>query len=138
MTPVSARPAPVPGPPRRPSRSRFQMQPLRNGATGPAVADIRNMLASLGLLNNTDPSLAYVFDPQVELAVRHFQQTRGISVTGAVGAETYAALTGAHWRLGDRVLAHEATAPMSGDDVTSLQTQLIELGYHLTRADGVF
>ncbi len=114
------------------------MQPLRNGVTGPAVAEIRNMLASIGLLNNTDPSRAHVFDPQLELAVRHFQQTRGISVTGAVGAETYAALTGAHWRLGDRVLAHEAGQPMSGDDVTSLQTQLIELGYHLTRADGVF
>jgi N-acetylmuramoyl-L-alanine amidase len=96
------------------------------------------MLASIGLLNNTDPSVSAVFDEATELAVRHFQQTRGISVTGAVGAETYSALNGAHWRIGDRVLAHEAGQPMSGDDVTSLQTQLIELGYHLTRADGVF
>ncbi len=96
------------------------------------------MLASIGLLNNTDSGCADIFDAQVELAVRHFQQTRGISVTGAVGAETYAALTGAHWRLGDRVLAHEAGQPTCGDDVISLQTQLIELGYHLTRADGVF
>ena len=96
------------------------------------------MLASIGLLNNTDPTRSQVFDEPTELAVRHFQQTRGISVTGAVGQETYAALTGAHWRLGDRVLAHEAGQPMSGDDVISLQTQLIELGYPLTRADGVF
>ena len=52
--------------------------------------------------------------------------------------ETYAALTGAHWRLGDRVLAHESGQLLTGDDVTALQTQLMELGYHLVRADGVF
>jgi N-acetylmuramoyl-L-alanine amidase len=96
------------------------------------------MLATIGLLNNTDPTRSAVFDEDTELAVRHFQQTRGISATGAVGAETYTALNGAHWRLGDRVLAHEAGQPMAGDDVISLQTQLIELGYQLTRADGVF
>lgn len=114
------------------------MQPLRRGATGSAVAEVRRMLASVGLLNNTDPSTADVFDEATELAVRHFQQRRGISVDGAVGAETYAALTGAHWRLGDRVLAHEAGQPLFGDDVSELQTKLIELGYPLSRPDGVF
>ena len=49
------------------------------------------------------PPRAAVFDDATELAVRHFQQRRGISVDGTVGRETYAALTGAHWRLGDRV-----------------------------------
>jgi N-acetylmuramoyl-L-alanine amidase len=114
------------------------MQPLRPGATGSAVADVRRMLASLGLLDNTDQSTQRVFDEQTELAVRHFQQQRGMSVTGMVGDETYAALTGAHWRLGDRVLAHDAAQPLTGDDVAVLQTQLLEMGYHLTRADGVF
>ena len=72
------------------------------------------MLASLGLLDNTDPDAsADVFDEATELAVRHFQQRRGISVDGRVGAETYAALTGAHWRLGDRVLAHDRRAACS-------------------------
>jgi N-acetylmuramoyl-L-alanine amidase len=96
------------------------------------------MLASIGLLDNTDPQRAEIFDEATELAVRHFQQRRGISVDGAVGAETYSALNGAHWRLGDRVLAHEAGQPLYGDDVAELQTKLIELGYHLIRADGVF
>lgn len=114
------------------------MQPLRRGAIGSAVAEVRGMLASIGLLNNTDPQTAQVFDQPTELAVRHFQQRRGISVDGTVGSETYAALTGAHWKLGDRVLAHEAGQPLTGDDVSELQTQLIELGYHLVRADGVF
>jgi N-acetylmuramoyl-L-alanine amidase len=114
------------------------MQPLRHGDAGSAVADVRRMLASIGLLDNTDAERGEVFDDATEFAVRHFQQRRGLSVDGRVGAETFAALTGAHWRLGDRVLAHEAGQMLSGDDVTELQTKLIELGYHLTRADGVF
>ena len=114
------------------------MQPLRLGDTGSAVAEIRTMLASIGLLNNTTPATLAVFDEATELAVRHFQQRRGISVDGAVGSETFAALTGAHWKLGDRVLAHESGALLLGDDVTELQTQLIELGFPLTRADGAF
>jgi N-acetylmuramoyl-L-alanine amidase len=114
------------------------MQPLRRGATGSAVAEVRRMLASIGLLDNTDTERAEVFDDATELAVRHFQQRRGISVDGKVGAETYAALTGAHWQLGDRVHAHEAAQLLTGDDVAELQTKLMELGYHLTRADGIF
>ncbi len=114
------------------------MQPLRRGATGIAVAEVRAMLASIGLLDNTDQAAIDVFDESAELAVRHFQQRRGLSVNGAVASETYSALTGAHWRLGDRVLAHQSGQPLAGDDVAALQTQLIELGYHLFRADGVF
>jgi N-acetylmuramoyl-L-alanine amidase len=114
------------------------MQPLRRGADGIAVADVRRMLASLGLLDNTDPRTHDAYDEPTELAIRHFQQHRGMSVDGVVGPETYAALTDAHWRLGDRVLAHEPGQLLSGDDVSSLQTQLLELGYDLARADGVF
>ena len=36
------------------------------------------------------------------------------------------------------MLAHEAGQPLVGDDVTALQTQLIELGFPLARADGIF
>jgi N-acetylmuramoyl-L-alanine amidase len=114
------------------------MQLLRRGATGSAVAEVRGMLATIGLLNNTDPARAAVFDEDTELAVRHFQQNRGLSVDGVVGPDTYLALTGAHWRLGDRVLAHESGQPLTGDDVTQLQTQLLELGYPVSRADGIF
>ena len=96
------------------------------------------MLASIGLLDNTAREYTDLFDESTELAVRHFQQKRGISVDGIVGSETFAALTGAHWRLGDRVLAHTPGQLMTGDDVTALQGQLLELGYDLVRADGVF
>lgn len=114
------------------------MQPIGRGANGTAVADVRHMLATLGLLDNTSSQTASSYDEATELAVRHFQQRRGLTVNGIVGAETYAALTGAHWRLGDRVLAHEPGQLLVGDDVSSLQTQLLELGYDLQRADGVF
>lgn len=113
------------------------MQALRRGSTGSAVADVRRMLASLGLLANNGDATD-VFDEATELAVRHFQQRRGISVDGAVGRETYSALTGAHWRLGDRVLAHASGQLLSGDDVAALQERLLELGYDIARPDGVF
>lgn len=113
------------------------MQLLRRGARGTAVAEARRMLATLGLLDNTDPNSADQYDEAAELAVRHFQQTRGMSVDGIVGPETYNGLMNAHWRLGDRVLAHEPTQ-LTGDDVAELQTQLLELGYDIVRADGVF
>lgn len=116
----------------------FFMQPLRRGDSGSAVAEVRTMLATIGLLNNTVPSTAHLFDDATELAVRHFQQRRGISVDGTVGRETFTALTGAHWKLGDRVLAHDSGQRIVGDDVTELQTQLMELGFPLSRADGVF
>jgi N-acetylmuramoyl-L-alanine amidase len=114
------------------------MHPLRRGATGTAVAEVRRMLASLALLDNTDAASADVFDEATELAVRHFQQQRGISVDGIVGSETYATLTGAHWKLGDRVLSHEPTQRIVGDDVAALQLQLLEMGYDVWRADGLF
>ena len=114
------------------------MQPLRYGAEGAAVADVRRVLAGLGLLGNLDSATERTFDTSAELAVRHFQQRRGLSVDGVVGPETFAALNSARWRLGDRVLAYNATTPMAGDDVTALQVQLMEIGYDLVRADGLF
>ena len=114
------------------------MELLRLGAHGDAVAEVRRMLATIGLLDNTDPESIAVFDEATELAIRHFQQRRGISVDGRVGEETYAALNGAHWRLGDRPLYHDAGVMLSGDDVTELQHKLLELGYDIARADGFF
>jgi N-acetylmuramoyl-L-alanine amidase len=114
------------------------MQPLRPGIRGSAVAEIRRMLASIGLLANTSADAQDVYDVDTELAVRHFQQHRHITVDGVVGDETYAALTGAHWRLGDRVLAHDSGQLIIGDDVVDLQVQLLELGYDVARADGMF
>ena len=78
------------------------------------------------------------FDAATELAVRHFQQVRGLSVDGRVGEETYRALNEARWSLGDRLLRYDPERPIRGDDVISLQERLHELGYDAGPVDGVF
>jgi N-acetylmuramoyl-L-alanine amidase len=120
------------------------MQPLGPGDRGPAVADVHAALRALTLLPavgaaEEPASLDQAFyDPATELAVRHFQQVRGLSVDGRVGEETYRALSEARWSLGDRLLHHDPVRPMRGDDVTNLQDRLHELGYDAGPVDGVF
>jgi N-acetylmuramoyl-L-alanine amidase len=114
------------------------MQPLGPGDRGHAVADVHAALRSLGLLATEDGGADEVYEPATELAVRHFQQVRGLSVDGRVGEETYRALSEARWALGDRLLHHDPERPMRGDDVTNLQDRLHELGYDAGPVDGVF
>lgn len=112
---------------------------LSLGQQGGAIAEVRRILAILGLLPESDQANAeQQFDAATELAVREFQQERGLRSDGVVDAETYRALAAARWRLGDRVLVHNATQPLVGDDVAALQRQLIEIGYLPRRADGIF
>jgi N-acetylmuramoyl-L-alanine amidase len=114
------------------------MQLLRPGDQNAEVAAVRQILAGLGLIRNVDPLTADRYDESVELAIRAFQQHRGLSADGLVDAETHSALQAAQWRLGDRVLSEIPGANLVGDDVTDLQRQLLELGYHIERADGCF
>ena len=151
------------------------MHILRLGDRGPAVADVRAALRSLGLLGgeaatrpeggpldtiplrttpldttshhttpidrtalDTAPLDTAEYDAATELAVRHFQQIRGLSVDGRVGEETYRALNEARWSLGDRLLRYDPERPIRGDDVINLQDRLHELGYDAGPVDGVF
>jgi N-acetylmuramoyl-L-alanine amidase len=111
------------------------MPVLRRGDGGPAVAEVRSTLASLGLLPQSSGD---VFDEAVEHAVRDFQQQRGLITDGIVGPATYQALRDATFRLGARPLAFLVSAPVSGDDVLHLQVKLLELGYDAGRPNGVF
>jgi N-acetylmuramoyl-L-alanine amidase len=119
------------------------MQPLRLGDRGPAVGDVQVSLRILGLLPGDDPMTERdrlddaEFDAATEVAVRHFQQVRGLLVDGRVGAETYRALSEARWSLGDRLLRYDPERPMRGDDVIALQERLLELGYDAGRANGI-
>jgi N-acetylmuramoyl-L-alanine amidase len=109
---------------------------IRLGDSGPGVAEIRSKLAVLGLLGETPES--DVFDEATDLAVRGFQQARGLRVDGIVGPETYRCLDEAHWRFGDRVLSYTVNRPFVGDDVAVLQQRLLELGFDPGRCDGIF
>jgi N-acetylmuramoyl-L-alanine amidase len=128
-----------------------RMHPLGPGDRGPAVADVHSVLRGLGLLppvpeptagNGTsapsDDADGALYDQATELAVRHFQQVRGLSVDGRVGEETYRALNEARWSLGDRLLRYDPERAVRGDDVINLQERLLELGYDAGPADGIF
>ena len=113
---------------------------LRRGDRGPAVAGIREALASLQLLppvNGVEPDSAE-FDTTIDSAIRTFQQQRGLIVDGMVGPVTIRSLTDARWKLGDRPLTYTLSAMMTGDDVMALQTRLAEMGYNTGRPDGIF
>jgi N-acetylmuramoyl-L-alanine amidase len=114
------------------------MQLFRLGDRDRGVADVRRILASLGLLDNTDPGVEDLFDSATETALRAFQQRRGLSIDGVVGPESARALQAARWRLGDRTLGHNANHQLVGDDVTELQRHLLEIGYNAGRLDGHF
>ncbi|MDQ7907037.1 N-acetylmuramoyl-L-alanine amidase [Phytohabitans sp. ZYX-F-186] len=110
------------------------MRPIRRGDRGPAVIEINQILAELDLLAGSGDE----YDETTERAVRGFQQTRGLSVDGLVGDETWRALDAARWRLGARALYHAIPEPLVGEDVRTLQERLLEMGYDVGRADGIF
>lgn len=112
------------------------MRPIRAGDHGAAEVEIRALLGALGLLGTETADGPH--DTAVERAVRAFQQSRGLIVDGMVGDETWHALDGARWRLGDRDLHRSLPEPLAGDDVRQLQERLLELGYDVGRADAVF
>ncbi|MBW0114229.1 N-acetylmuramoyl-L-alanine amidase [Pseudonocardia abyssalis] len=115
------------------------MQLLRRGDSGRAVVEVRATLRQFGMLPGPQPGFPdEVFDVHVEQSVRAFQQRRGLITDGIVGPATYRALREAGWSLGDRMLALMISAPMSGDDVTTLQERLLELGFDPGRPGGVF
>jgi len=117
---------------------------FRVGDVDPAIRDIRERLRATGDLPGVDltPDAARPdserYDSAVEDAVRAFQQRRGLLADGIVGPQTYRALDGARWTLGDRILIHAPGHLLSGDDVAELQEQLLRLGFHVGRVDGLF
>lgn len=125
------------------------MHRLRQGDHGPAVAEIRSQLSSLGLLTESNSgeywkdndywkTTGAAFDETLDSAVRAFQQQRGLLVDGIVGPATYGALREASFRLGARTLIYQLSAPLYGDDVATLQRKLQDLGFYMGRLDGYF
>lgn len=120
------------------------MQLVKRGDVGPAAAEIRATLINLGLLAGSGeaPSAIsnpddIVFDAACELALREFQQSRGLVADGIVGQETWRALVAARYQFGDRLLSYSVSTPMVGDDIRELQERLLEIGYDVGRPDGI-
>jgi N-acetylmuramoyl-L-alanine amidase len=111
--------------------------PIRLGQRHPAVREVRRKLATVGLCEPVSADPDY-YDAALEQAVRHFQQSRGLTSDGTVDLTTYRVLDEARWRLGDRLLYPQAMRPMAGDDVLALQNRLAELGFDVGRLDGEF
>jgi N-acetylmuramoyl-L-alanine amidase len=111
----------------------------RLGDRGAGVRDIRERLRATGdLAGAPHGEDADTYDESVRTAVRSFQQRRGLIVDGVVGPQTYVALDGARWHLGDRLLSHTPGHLLQGDDVAELQERLLSLGFSPERVDGVF
>ena len=118
---------------------------LRRGSRGAAVADVRSRLVALSQAHLADRSGlegpdvdAELYDEALERAVRDFQQRQGLIVDGIVGPETFSAIDGARWTLGDRILLHTPGHLQHGEDVATLQERLNTLGFAAGRVDGRF
>lgn len=117
------------------SGPRPTLQAFRRGDRGPAVDQIIGLLADMDFLPGERPTS---YDEQVEVAVRAFQQRRGLHVDGVVGPATFQRIDEARWSLGDRILTHLPGNVIAGDDVFALQRRLLDLGFRVGRVDGVF
>ena len=106
------------------------MRSIRRGDRGPAVAEIRSILVGAGPAAPPTAREPTSSTPTTERAVRAFQQSRGLTVDGVVGDETWRALDAARWRLGrPHALPRACPTPLLGDDVRQLQERLLEMGY---------
>ncbi len=112
-----------------------EKRPLfRKGDSGPAVAEICDRLVRIGAIEKSSNFI----DESIEAAIKKFQQSRGITVDGIVGPETFRRLEEARWSLGDRTLRFTPGHLIHGDDVSSLQRKLTDLGFDSGRVDGIF
>jgi N-acetylmuramoyl-L-alanine amidase len=107
---------------------------LERGEAGEAVRDLQRRLATLGYDCSADESGE--FGPATEVAVRAFQQRRGLLVDGVCGQQTWAALVESGFALGDRMLYFRQPM-LRGDDVAELQRRLNALGFDAGREDGI-
>jgi peptidoglycan hydrolase-like protein with peptidoglycan-binding domain len=103
---------------------------LREGSSGQAVRELQEALKEIG----HDPgSVDGQFGPQVEAAVRAFQQERGIPADGVVGPIT--------WRNIDEFAEFDEPTLQAGSTglpVRRAQSRLTAAGFDTGGVDGVF
>jgi len=109
------------------------------GDRGLAVSDIQKKLHDLGFTPSGFEAEAReaFYGESTSLAVREFQEARGLRAEGSVDETTWQELVEASVRLGDRFL-YLRIPPFRGDDVGEVQRCLNRLGFNAGREDGIF
>ncbi len=111
------------------------MRNLSRGDRGKEVLDVQTRLLGQGFELGREGMDGF-FGRHTELAVRSFQQRRGLLVDGVIGANTWRELVEAGYALGDRLL-YLREPPFRGDDVLALQVKLNLLGFNAGAERGV-
>lgn len=112
------------------------MRTLRLGDRGKEVTDVQQRLFALHL-DLGGEGLDGFLGPHTVLAIKTFQQQRGLLVDGVVGANTWRELVEAGYSLGDRLL-YLRVPHFRGDDVLALQVKLNLLGFNAGPERGIF
>jgi N-acetylmuramoyl-L-alanine amidase len=104
------------------------------GERSNAIELISNTLTRLGFLKTASD----LYDQQLVEAIKAFQQERGLTATGLINETTLRTLEEARWRIGDRILLVNNPVLIRGDDVSTLQKRLIEMGFNCGKMDGIY
>lgn len=139
--------SPTPKEPDKSAQSINTNQLLRVGSRGQAVTDLQNKLQSAGLYTY---AVDGIYGSRTALAVRQFQQQKGLQVDGIAGPKTLAALNG----VPASKQPPEQTSPNKpapnndaaqilrfgarGSAVTDLQNKLKTAGVFPYTVDGIF
>lgn len=111
---------------------------ITSGSRGSMVLSLQKRLVELGYYTSR---LDGVYLEDDIAAVRAFQKANGLTVDGKAGYQTQSVLysdTAVRGDVGTTTLSTSLRYGDSGDNVTTLQNRLIELGYLTGTADGKF
>lgn len=111
------------------------METINRHATGPAVEDVQQRLAVIGVLDPSD--INGVFDDATACAVREFCARFGLPIAEEVTEKVWSVLVDASFTLGDRTL-YLRMPHFHGHDVFELQHALGALGFACGADDGIF
>ena len=111
------------------------MDTIKRHDTGPAVEDVQQRLATIGLL--APAGVDGAFGEATAAAVRAFCERQGLPATDQVDDRVWAALVDASFTLGDRTL-YLRMPHFHGHDVLELQHALGALGFACGETDGIF
>jgi len=112
------------------------MKPIKYRDTGRGVEDIQLRLQRLGYNLGTH-GVDGDFRDETQTAIKAFQEQNNLPVTGEVDVRTWSALVDSTFVFGDRSL-YLRRPHFHGQDVMTLQSALVALGFSGGDIDGIF